>query len=1088
MAFFYCLCLSFGLSAQTAFISEFFANSNHFEEDDFVEIAAPTGTSLMGWQIALYDGLTGNAYDTHTFSAADITGLTDTIDGQAYGVVLKNYHEMGIQYHENGGIALINTSNEVVQFLSYGGVFTASNGPAMGQSSQDIGSFTEELYSSICDEVGVVILGGGSYCQRIPSPGKISPSDTGTSTIPIFERCIEEDEITFDNPPPTLCEDFGQNEPDIVVTANPVTILDVGSFGGQWQNQTIEINGIILIQQDFDIDNCILSFAPGASIIIGVGANVRIQHSKLFACEKMWRGIRVQNGRLRFFNNEIEDAQYAINGGGNGDIRVFGNFFRRNHIGVRAVLSVSNSFSVGVFSQNIFQTSDVLNPPYDNQSPHPGTFSYAGVLMRNVNGATLHNSIFNGLLNGIILDQSTAAIRRCEFLNMYNIDYQEYPEYPRACGIVAIDSDLRQSGSDNFDFNNCSNAGIYTTNSDIISNGNHFIVSQEEHGYNINGARFEDIDIQNNRIEVDGQGMSSTSNDAVGIFTRLIGDEAINYEVSNNTIDVHNAKAVGISSTFNAVNNFNGNMTLNTINAHNQPGNSTAWFLSTNNLSGTLRIVDNDIFTNENCIGTGLTYDLSTGTSTRVDFIDNRFEANVAHSTDGIYAANSRGFINYCSNIFTNNRWDLTFLGNNLNSNVMYSTFDENRFGLVLQQFSFPTFIGVQRHHQNNWGEGACDDCAFEAFARLEVDVTLSRFSVDPTTVGFRPNPINRPEWFQNEDASPPPLFCSFLGVNVVNDADYILVNDEDLFSTDNVFAWDKKAYLYQKLAPYIQEDSEAAEIFTQLTGQLSATDIQLFNLPFDLNAAQNLSSEDRAQWNSFYEQKREIMDNILALDELILEGQSMLIASKTALVHQLTQLVSLEKEWVTQIDIQRKERLDGFIAALDNITVQQNFKENEIQYYYALANYLKNEEWEYDIYDILRDIAEFCYEADGQAVLKSRALLKECDLKQIEGCLGFRNSTLNHQTDNAKPTEIDLFPNPNQGEVLHLTLPSSSNTDIWKITITDLSGKVVSFKQVTTSHNNITLNIGSLNNGIYFIRFNNNEHKVTKKLIVQRN
>ena len=37
------------------------------------------------------------------------------------------------------GIALVNASSVVVQFLSYGGTFTAVNGPANGMLSTDIG-------------------------------------------------------------------------------------------------------------------------------------------------------------------------------------------------------------------------------------------------------------------------------------------------------------------------------------------------------------------------------------------------------------------------------------------------------------------------------------------------------------------------------------------------------------------------------------------------------------------------------------------------------------------------------------------------------------------------------------------------------------------------------------------------------------------------------------------------------------------------------------------------------------------------------------------------------------------------------------
>lgn len=319
-----------------------------------------------------------------------------------------------------------------------------------------------------------------------------------------YDRCIAEDVIVFDNPPPTLCDEYGGHAADIIIDGGGnVVFLDEDSFGGQWQDQTIEINSTVVVNQDFSITNCRLSFAPGTRFVILDGANILIDRSKLFACNQMWKGIRINNGTLRFYRNQIEDAQYAIDGGHGGTINLSRNQFYRNHIGVRAVLPVSNNFSIGTFTQNSFSTTEELNSPYENQNPHPGLSSYAGVLLRNVDGATLYNSTFEDLINGIIIDQSTVAVRGCEFRTMRNIDYNEYiNDYPNACGIIAIDSDLQQSGNEEEDFISCRNAGIYTENSDIISSRNDFLLQPNEYGYDINGVRFGNIDIQNNRFSI----------------------------------------------------------------------------------------------------------------------------------------------------------------------------------------------------------------------------------------------------------------------------------------------------------------------------------------------------------------------------------------------------------------------------------------------------------------------------------------------------------------------------------------------------------------------------------------------------------
>jgi hypothetical protein len=45
----------------------------------------------------------------------------------------------GLQNGSPDGIALVDASNKVIQFLSYEGAFKATNGPAIGMTSTDIG-------------------------------------------------------------------------------------------------------------------------------------------------------------------------------------------------------------------------------------------------------------------------------------------------------------------------------------------------------------------------------------------------------------------------------------------------------------------------------------------------------------------------------------------------------------------------------------------------------------------------------------------------------------------------------------------------------------------------------------------------------------------------------------------------------------------------------------------------------------------------------------------------------------------------------------------------------------------------------------
>ena len=92
-----------------------------------VEVAGPPGGSLRGWTLAFYNGDGGAVYDTAALSGS----LSPA--GVAWVAV------RGLQNGGADGVALVDPSGEVRQFLSYEGVVTATDGPAAGRRSEDLG-------------------------------------------------------------------------------------------------------------------------------------------------------------------------------------------------------------------------------------------------------------------------------------------------------------------------------------------------------------------------------------------------------------------------------------------------------------------------------------------------------------------------------------------------------------------------------------------------------------------------------------------------------------------------------------------------------------------------------------------------------------------------------------------------------------------------------------------------------------------------------------------------------------------------------------------------------------------------------------
>ncbi len=118
-------------AASTVFINEILYDITGTDAGEFVEVAGPAGTNLTGWSLVAYNGNGGASYDTDA--------LPSPIPSQAggYGTVSVAYTGT-LQNGSPDGIALVNNGT-VVQFLCYEGTFTATNGPANGQTCTDIG-------------------------------------------------------------------------------------------------------------------------------------------------------------------------------------------------------------------------------------------------------------------------------------------------------------------------------------------------------------------------------------------------------------------------------------------------------------------------------------------------------------------------------------------------------------------------------------------------------------------------------------------------------------------------------------------------------------------------------------------------------------------------------------------------------------------------------------------------------------------------------------------------------------------------------------------------------------------------------------
>ena len=127
------LIFSGAATAQNVHISEIHYDNAGTDAGEALEVSAPAGTDLTGWQVVLYNATNGAPYDTRTLS-----GIAPATCG-ARGVVSLAYPVNGIQNGSPDGVALVDNTGAMVEFLSYEGVFAAASGPATGLTSTDIG-------------------------------------------------------------------------------------------------------------------------------------------------------------------------------------------------------------------------------------------------------------------------------------------------------------------------------------------------------------------------------------------------------------------------------------------------------------------------------------------------------------------------------------------------------------------------------------------------------------------------------------------------------------------------------------------------------------------------------------------------------------------------------------------------------------------------------------------------------------------------------------------------------------------------------------------------------------------------------------
>ncbi len=267
-----CLLLVSANAAAQVFINEIHYDNASTDTGEAIEIAGAAGTDLTGWSLVLYNGSNGSSYNPTVLSGI----IVDQQGG--FGTVVVNYGTNGIQNGSPDGIALVDASSNVVQFLSYEGVFVAVGGPADGMTSTDIG-VEEPGDTAVGDSLQLTGSGNAAadFVWSAPQPstfGDVNAGQTFGDGAPPAPKLVI-NEIDYDQPGSDtgeFIELYNAGGADVSLGGYSVDL--VNGSGGTVYN-LIALPAVTLAAGDYFVvcaqsattPNCDLDITPDSNLI-----------------------------------------------------------------------------------------------------------------------------------------------------------------------------------------------------------------------------------------------------------------------------------------------------------------------------------------------------------------------------------------------------------------------------------------------------------------------------------------------------------------------------------------------------------------------------------------------------------------------------------------------------------------------------------------------------------------------------------------------------------------------------------------------------------------------------------------------------
>jgi len=227
-------------AAPAVFINELHYDNTGTDAGEAIEVAGPAGTDLAGWTLVLYNGSNGVPYDTAN------QNLTGVIPDQQNGFGTLSFARVGLQNGSPDGVALVDASSSVVQFLCYEGTFVAVGGAANGMTCVDIG-VSELSSAAVGDSLQLTGTGTkyGDFTWAGSQPNTFGSVNTGQSFGGAFIN-----ELHYDNTGTDAGEAIEVAGPAGTNLAGWTLVLYNGSGGAPYDTANQNLTGVIPDQQN----------------------------------------------------------------------------------------------------------------------------------------------------------------------------------------------------------------------------------------------------------------------------------------------------------------------------------------------------------------------------------------------------------------------------------------------------------------------------------------------------------------------------------------------------------------------------------------------------------------------------------------------------------------------------------------------------------------------------------------------------------------------------------------------------------------------------------------------------------------------